>query len=697
MGLIQNVRKQLFNIMDDLKAHPTYKKDGKNISLNDLGKEMGFKVPARYAEVADEPMNMVFRPDGVKKDDICVVVRPAEITNIPGYTCKDQYELAMEKGALTVVLPQEMGEAAGLNEKDHSVILVKNGMTKISRFIRSLRRRQKGRVVMITGSIGKTTTKDFCYNVSKDHFSTYRNVNNTNTVFRVIKHLFDERNHPYDVFIHEIGAGFRGSLRYINKYYRPDIFIVTNVLKHHLSIYKTFEKLFDDKVCADEFMPDNGIVIVNYDDENLRNHKFIHQVISFGIEQEDVDYRGINIQQNDNTLSFDVLERKTGKTTHIEIDIFGEHNVYNALAAYALGMVLGVTGEDVAKSLLEYKTKGIRQMMVNIGGVNIDMDCYNVAEESIMSMLRVGEKFELEGDAEKIAIIGGENKVGPDVRERSLAFGETLSDIQFDKFLFCGREGDDDETLNIYGDAKDIMKTFSLKNPAPCEYCTSIDAAAEYLKKNVRRGDLVMLKGIFLLDMPISVDKAFGTSFSFSQTNNIEKMITKWKGQYKFKTFEGLDEAEIVWAQANEEGVMKIPAKLGKTPVFRIGARAFRTFKSIKSVAFENGVKNIGEAAFARCPFIEELDIPSSVMVIETNAFAKCTSLKKVRLEEGVTHLGEGAFRGCTALEEIYIPESIGMIEDDVFEGDSEVTIYCPKGSFAMEYAIDNGINFSVV
>ena len=84
-------------------------------------------------------------------------------------------------------------------------------------------------------------------------------------------------------------------------------------------------------------------------------------------------------------------------------------------------------------------------------------------------------------------------------------------------------------------------------------------------------------------------------------------------------------------------------------------------------------------------------------MVIETNAFAKCTSLKKVRLEEGVTHLGEGAFRGCTALEEIYIPESIGMIEDDVFEGDSEVTIYCPKGSFAMEYAIDNGINFSVV
>ena len=154
MSIVKSVKRQLFNIMDDLKPHPSYKRDGKTISLNELGLEMGFKVPEKFAAIAGEPKNMTFRPDAVRKDDILVLIRPAEITKIPGYTSMDQYEMAMERGAAAVVLPLEMGEPAGLNEKDHNVILMKDGMIKISRFIRSLRRRQKGKVVMITGSIG---------------------------------------------------------------------------------------------------------------------------------------------------------------------------------------------------------------------------------------------------------------------------------------------------------------------------------------------------------------------------------------------------------------------------------------------------------------------------------------------------------------------------------------------------------------
>ena len=695
MGIKAIIRDKIYTVTDSIKKHPSYDRKDKKITLAELMDELGAELPSKYEDIKDEPISLDFRHDNLKKGNVCMIVRPAEVTNIPDYTSMDQYNMAMEKGARLVIMSKEEAESAGLNEKDHSVILIKKGRRKFYRYIFSLRRRQTGKVVMITGSIGKTTTKDFCYNVIKGSRNTYANIKNTNTVFQVLKHLFEEKNKVYDVFIHEIGAGFKGSLNYISRYYRPDILIVTNVLNHHLQIYKTFDRLFEDKVSADNYLSKNGAVITNFDDENLRKHQFIHRVISFGIEQENVDYRGINIIQKDNILSFDVYEKATGITTHLEVDIYGEHNVYNALAAFALGIEVGLTREEICENLKNFKVSGIRQKMVNVGGVNIDMDCYNVAEESIISMLKMGENFDLDGDGQKIAVIGGENKLGEIARERSLAFGEVLSDIKFDKFLFCGR-GDDDESLNIYGDAKDIMETFRKKSTAESEFCDTIDGTAEYLRKNVKRGDLVMLKGIFLLHMPISVDKAFGTSFAYGQSNNKDNMIESSIDGYDIRVIPEFGEAEIVKAKL-KKGLLVIPGKVGDYPVFRIGRNAFKVWGSIKRIKFEEGVKNIGQRAFFNCNYFTEIELPSSLRVIEDGAFESCKALKTVKMKDGVTHIGDNAFRNCRNLKDIYIPNSVGMIEENAFELDGSMVIHCQKDSYAYEFAVENDIKFTLI
>ena len=134
-------------------------------------------------------------------------------------------------------------------------------------------------------------------------------------------------------------------------------------------------------------MPPDGLIITNFDDERIRTHNFRHNVKSFAVNNEDADYRALDIHQNAEYLCFDVYEKETGDIIPVKINILGRHNVYNALAAFVLGKCLGLSNETIQQDFLGFKAEGIRQNLSNIGGVYLNVDCYNVAEESIMAML----------------------------------------------------------------------------------------------------------------------------------------------------------------------------------------------------------------------------------------------------------------------------------------------------------------------
>ena len=674
----------------------TFGTKGNRITIRELMTALGEEVPERFKYVADEPHRLAVRPQHVKPGDICLIIRAAEDAGFRGFTSKEQYDIAAEKGAFVIVMSKENVRKAKVKETTLPIISVPKLRGKVFKFLWKLRECQKGTVVTITGSIGKTTTKDFCRCMAENQFKTYASFGNSNTIHSLSRHLFEERDSDYEVFIQETGAGYPGSIRFASRIMRPNVFIITNVLNHHMQAYGNFDRLFKDKVSGDEFMDDNGTVIVNFDDKNLKKHKFIHQVKSFGIENENVDYRGTNIRENDGKLMFDVYEKETNTTTPIAIEIYGKHNVFNALAAFALGRVLGLTYEQIQENFSKYKTRGIRQMLVNIGGVNIDMDCYNVAEESIMSMLKIGEDFKLEEGGRKIAVIGGENKLGADLHERSRAFGQKLAKVKFDEFVFCGRDDDtDDLVLKRFGDALDISKGFSEKCDTPYRYLKTIDELTDYLRDNVKRGDLVMLKGIYLLDFPISVDRVFGTSFSYRLSNHRGPESKRRTTGYRYEVIEELGEAAVT-RSAVKNGKVIIPSELDEIPVYRVNDEAFKGWKTIKSLVVKDGAKNIGREAFSGCPALKTVKLPKSIMVIEDSAFENCASLTDLTLSEGLNHIGEKAFANCGELTSVRIPESIGMIGSDAFEGDDKLTLICKRGSFAHEYAEENQIKYEL-
>ena len=282
----------------------TYEKD--RVTLNELCSDLGIKVPRKLRDIADEERKVSFRSKVVQEGDICVIIRPAEEFRARDTRTVHQYELANERGASLIIMDKDAFRKARLKKGDVPVILVDDMGNRIREFFDKIRFSQDARVVMITGSIGKTTTKDLCHTVVKNRYRTFANSKNTNTPHQIAKHLFYNTNDENELYIQEAGAGYWGSVDFSAEMLKPDIFILTNVLEHHLEAYRNFENIFNEKISADRYMSDDGLIITNYDDENIRNHSFRHRVVSFSVNYENADYRALNIRQDNEKLCFDV-------------------------------------------------------------------------------------------------------------------------------------------------------------------------------------------------------------------------------------------------------------------------------------------------------------------------------------------------------------------------------------------------------
>ncbi|MBO5995346.1 MAG: leucine-rich repeat protein, partial [Firmicutes bacterium] len=638
-----------------------------------------------------------FRAKHIKPGDIFMVLRSYEDYNFRKKTSKDQYQEAIDHGAKIIVMGKDVFYACGLKEEDYPVLLLDEPQKSIASFFSKLSS-VHDHVVMITGSIGKTTTKDICATVAERNFYSFANAKNTNTPAQAAKYIYNESLDPREVYIQECGAGYRTSVELASELLHPDIFILTNVLGHHLQIFKTMENIFNEKVSPDDNMKSDGVIITNYDDERIREHSFKHRVISFAVDNEQADYKANNLVQKADLLSFDIFEKETGISTHIKVRLLGKHNAYNVLAAFALGRLLGVSREKLAKDLSHYRPEGVRQNIQNVGGVIIDMDCYNVSEESILSMLEAGFTFPLEEGGRRIALIGGENKLGNDMKARSRAFGKKLREMHFDKYLLCGTEDTSPAALKHFGDAQDIYQGYCktlLKKPKKCDLLLNMDQMIDSLKRNVKRNDLLMVKGIYYLNMPIAVDKVFGTSYSYALSHNASRAVAVEDDTYTASLIPEMNEVVIKTAALKGDKLI-IPDSVSGYPVIRINPGAFSSREDIKEVNLGNSLKNIGEEAFMECISLKELIIPGNVLVIEKDAFSTARGLEKVTIESGVAHIGMGAFKECTALRSVEIPDTVGMIEEDAFDNCDDLTIICSGDSFAHRYAEENHIRFEL-
>lgn len=259
-------------------------------------------------------------------------------------------------------------------------------------------------VIGITGSVGKTTTRDMVYAVVSSKYNTLKNEKNFNNQFGVPLTLFNlDNEHEYAVI--EMGMSGFGEIDYLADIVRPDIGLISNIGMSHIEHLGSQEGIFKAKMEISNYFSENSCLIVNGDDEYLSKLKAEKDSLNYDLYTFGKDRKNTivlkSVESGENETRF--IADFEGKTEEFSIPTIGEHNVYNAMSAILVGLKIGMTFDEIRRGLMNFKATGDRQNIINTGRYMIINDVYNASPDSMIASLKV---LALNRDRRKVAILG---------------------------------------------------------------------------------------------------------------------------------------------------------------------------------------------------------------------------------------------------------------------------------------------------
>lgn len=286
-------------------------------------------------------------------------------------------------------------------------VLVKNTGTALMRLAAYYRRKFQIPVVGLTGSVGKTTTKDMVHCVLSRKYKTLKSEGNHNNEIGMPLTVL-ELDASYQAAIFEMGMYFPGEISELTRVARPDVGIITNIGVSHIENLGSQENILKAKLEIIDGMQPGSPLLLNGDDPYLSRAVIRgFRIDYYGIENPACRFRAVDIQQDDGVTHFRIVF--DGKEQTVSLPAMGLHHVYDALAAFAAGIALGVSPEAAAAGLAEYLPSGMRQHIVRINGITVVEDCYNASPDSMKAALGILQNLKTD---RKIAVLGDMNELG---------------------------------------------------------------------------------------------------------------------------------------------------------------------------------------------------------------------------------------------------------------------------------------------
>lgn len=341
--------------------------------------------------------------------------------------------------------------------------------------------------VAVTGSVGKTTTKEFISAVASASFKTHKTKGNYNNEIGLPLTLFDLS--PDDkVSVIEMGMSARGEIEYMSKLVRPDIAVITNIGTSHLAALGTRENICAAKLEIVSGLKKDGSLILNADEPLLfatRGHvepepEFVSVYNRFG------DYRAVNIRYLENGIMYDLIYNNKA-VTNVEIPALGRHNVYNSLIAYAVGVKLGMTDDMIRRGLLTFVSTDKRQNIYDVGGITVIDDCYNASPESMRAAIDVLTSIASRRGVKPCALLGDMLELGEYSRLMHDQLGQYAAQMKVQK-LYC------------YGAMADIVAEAAIKKGVRADNVyVSLDSdnpteMAKMINSSMQSGDVLLVK-----------------------------------------------------------------------------------------------------------------------------------------------------------------------------------------------------------
>ncbi len=350
----------------------------------------------------------------------------------------DYITSALDRGCRVVLCEYVPVDIAG---RRAAFITVENSIDAFAYVARGYRENRELSVVAITGSVGKTTTKELSASILSRAVKLYATKGNFNSVIGMPMSLLEV---PFecDTAIFEMGMSSRGEIAHMTRTARPRIAMVTNVGSSHLEFLKTRENIALAKLEIAEGLDRSGHLLLNGDEpllHKLHKHRLKkYHTLYVGIEDKKCDFFADNIKVSENGTSFDLNYGKN-RYKDLKISMIGKHFVYNACFASAAAILLGVGEEDIREGLISYVPDGLRQNISDMGGVTVISDCYNAAPESMRAALDTLTSLSVSG--KRIAVLGDMRELGEDSDKMHAEIGKYLVTKGIDVLLTLGESG----------------------------------------------------------------------------------------------------------------------------------------------------------------------------------------------------------------------------------------------------------------
>ena len=323
------------------------------------------------------------------------------------------------------------------------------------------------KIVGITGSYGKTSSKNILadiLNVKYNALPTPRNLNTYNGLIMTVNNHMDKFT---DVFIAEMGAYVKGEIKGLCDLVHPKYGILTRIGTAHLESFGSEENIQQGKFELIESLPSDGIGVLNRDDPKQVSYKLKNKVklVWIGIEEEDVDVRAVDIKCNNKGTTFNIIFKGDKKKYAFQTKLLGKHNVYNILAAVALGREFGITVKELQQAVSGVKAVEHRLELKRLGNFYMIDDAYNSNPVGAKGAVEVLGMM----PGKKIVVTPGMIELGDKEDEYNKEFGSEIAEVadyavligeRHTKPIYEGliKKGFDKDHIIVYNDVREAYK-----------------------------------------------------------------------------------------------------------------------------------------------------------------------------------------------------------------------------------------------
>ncbi|WP_350344842.1 UDP-N-acetylmuramoyl-tripeptide--D-alanyl-D-alanine ligase [Proteinivorax tanatarense] len=389
----------------------------------------------------------------------------------------DFIESAVKNGSKCVFVENEKYIDKNL---DCEFILQKDNLKALQQLATNYRKCLNIEVIAITGSNGKTTTKDLIYSIFAKKYNTFKTQGNFNNEIG-LPIMLTRLESSHEVAVLELGMSNFGEIDFLANISKPDVGIITNIGESHIEFLKTREGIAKAKGELLYNVDVEGKAILNGDDPYLQKMKNIHSnswLYGFGKHNHLYAY---DLKQTNEGVEFTV--NGLGKNFSVWLPMLGKHNVSNALAAILCALLHGLTEHEIKLGLNRLDMTGMRTEIIQSKNkkVKIISDCYNSSLTSTIAAINVLNDFKHSG--RKIAVVGDMLELGDISKKAHIEAGEKVGESKVDMLIAIGRY------------AEDLAQGFNNKRGEKTLVFNETDYLLTKIKKYLREGDLILVKG----------------------------------------------------------------------------------------------------------------------------------------------------------------------------------------------------------